>query len=657
MAICSACGTHLGDGALVCADCGHAVGEAIAHRAPSATRASAAPASDAATLTIGERLGGYVIEAVVGGGGMGVVYRARELRVGRPIALKVIKPALARDAAFRERFKREARLAARIEHPNVVPVYHAGEQDGELYMAMRYIEGVDLATLLAERGRLEPAEAVALVAQVARALDAAHAHGLVHRDVKPANVLLSGGHAYLTDFGLTVSTAAKAELTRTGEVVGTVAYVAPEQIRGGEVDGRADVYSLAGVLHHCLTGQVPFPVKHELDALAAHLASPPPRPSAIAPGVLVAFDRVVAWGMAKAPERRPASAGALADAAATAARGGRLTGAPPRTRPGRNRAMLALMVAAAVAAATVAVVIASGGPGRAPARAPSRLGPALRVTEPPEQVAYAGGWVWTKATFGGFLYRIDPRTGATRVVPPAADLGGGAFPELEAGAGALWTAQSSDPNGGVTKLDPRTGGGLGRAGLAGAQRVVATNDGVWATAIVRARGTLVRIDPRSVTVAAGPVRAGRRPAAVAAAGDEVWVADRSAGEVTLFDARSLRLVARVRVGRAPGDVAAFDGLVWVANFGDRTLQRLDPVRRQAVGAPVSLGKEIDDIALTRAGLWVASADGTVTLLDARDGTVARPPVTVGKSPLRLAPAGEAVWVASATDSTVRHLNP
>jgi DNA-binding beta-propeller fold protein YncE len=656
MAICSACGMQLGEGALVCAQCGHALDDAARRRVPSLTQAAGAPPTAEMAFAIGERLGGYVIEGIAGGGGMGVVYRAREVRVGRLVALKVIKPTLARDSSFRGRFKREALLAARIEHPNVVPVYHAGEDAGRLYIAMRYVEGIDLSTLLGERGRLAPAEAVALVTQVARALDAAHAHGLVHRDVKPANVLLSGAHAYLTDFGLTVSTSAKAKLTRTGAVVGTVAYVAPEQIRGSDVDGRADVYSLAALLHHCLTGQVPFPVEHELDALAAHLASPPPRPSAIATGVPAAFDRVVAWGMAKAPERRPASAGALAGAAAAAARGVRVAGAPRRPRHGRAAAIVALGVAAAATATTVALVV-NFRPSPRGASPPSRLGPTRRVSEIPEHVAVAGGFVWTKPTIGGSLERTNARTGATRVVPPATDLGGGGFPDLAAGAGALWTTQSSIPNGGITKLDARAGGGLGRAGLAGARRVVAADDGVWATAIVHGRGSLVRLDPGTVTVAAGPVRTGHHPAALAVARNQVWVADRSAGSVAVFDARSLRRLARVPVGRAPADLAALDDVVWVANFGDRTLQRLDPAERRAVGPPVSLGKEIEDIALTRAGLWVAAADGTVTLLDARDGGVLRPAVTVGPAPLRLAPAGNAVWVASTTASTVRHLNP
>ena len=167
----------------------------------------------------------------------------------------------------------------------------------------------------------------------------------------------------------------------------------------------------------------------------------------------------------------------------------------------------------------------------------------------------------------------------------------------------------------------------------------------------------MRLNPRSVSVAAGPVRAGRNPGAVAVAGNRAWVTDRSNAEVLLFEAHSLRLLARIRVGRAPADVAALGDIAWVATAGDRTLQRLDPVRREAAGAPVSLGKEIEDIVLTSAGLWVAAADGTVTRLDPSDGTITRAAVAVGPPPLRLAPAGSAVWVASATARTIRELNP
>jgi streptogramin lyase len=666
MAICSTCGLEVGEGTVRCTRCGNLLVEAatepgdVALREPAltVTRGGGGEAPRQPSIAAGEHFAGYLVEGIAGQGGMGDVYRARDERVGRDIALKLIKPAYARDASFRERFKRESRLAAQIEHPNVVPVYSAGEEAGQLYIAMRYIEGIDLATLLVDRGRLDPVDAVGVVTQVAWALDAAHAHGLVHRDVKPGNVLLSGRHAYLTDFGLTVSAAAKTKLTRTGELVGTVAYVAPEQIRGGEVDGRADVYALAGLLHTCLTGRAPFPVEHDLDALAAHLGSSPPRPSAGAAGIPAAFDRVVAWGMAKAPERRPASAGLLAQAAEAAARGARLPGAPRRQRRLRPAVLAAASAAAAALAIAVGLLVAGGsGPSQHASAPPSKLGRPLRVIDVPDRVAVAGGSVWTMSSIGGLLGQTNPRTGSTRTQTAAIDLGGGRFRDLTAGAGALWTTQVSIPSGGVTKVDPQTGGALGRAGLAGAQAVAATNDGVWATATVRGRGRLVRLDPRAVAVAAGPVRTGPHPGAIAAARDRLWVADRTDGVVLLFGARSLRLLRRIRVGRGPAAIAALDGFVWVANFADRTLQRLDPVRREAIGAPVSLGKEIEDIALTPAGLWVAAADGTVTRLDPRDGAILLPAVIVGPAPLRLAPAGSAVWAASAPAKTVRRLNP
>src|SRR5215211_100138 len=201
---------------------------------------------------IGTTVGGYRVEAEVGRGGMGVVYRAEQLGLGRTVALKLIAAELAQDRGFRERFERESRLAASIEHPNVIPVYEAGEADGVLYISMRYIDGSDLRALISSGGRLDPRRAAALLGQVGNALDAAHGLGLVHRDVKPANVLVAGEgaqeHAYLTDFGLTKRAASHGGLTKTGEWVGTVDYVSPEQIQGHGLDARTDVYSLGCVL-------------------------------------------------------------------------------------------------------------------------------------------------------------------------------------------------------------------------------------------------------------------------------------------------------------------------------------------------------------------------------------------------------------------------
>jgi serine/threonine protein kinase len=178
---------------------------------------------------------------------MGVVYRATDLSLGRPVALKMIAPELAQDERFRDRFLREPRLAASLDHPNVVPIHEAGERDGHLYLAMRYVEGSDLSTVLAREQTLPPERALAVLAQIADALDTAHRRGLVHRDVKPANVLLDEDeHAYLTDFGVTKQVGGAS--TDTGRVVGTLDYLAPEQIRGEAVDGRTDSYALACVL-------------------------------------------------------------------------------------------------------------------------------------------------------------------------------------------------------------------------------------------------------------------------------------------------------------------------------------------------------------------------------------------------------------------------
>jgi len=281
---------------------------------------------------VGTELAGHQILAVIGRGGMAVVYVAEHLRLGRRVALKVLDPEMAEDEAFRERFIRESRIAAGLDHPNVITVYDAGEAEGVLYLSMRYVEGTDLELLLRGVTKLEPPRAVSIVSQCAAALDAAHAEGLVHRDVKPANILLSsegrtpGDRVYLSDFGVTKRLHSGAGLTRTGQFVGTVDYVAPEQIRGEDVDGRADVYSLGCVLFRCLTGSVPFPRATEVGTIYAHLEDPPPSVSELAPA-LAEMGEVVARAMAKSRDDRFATCHELAVAA------GRAIGAPPPAPP------------------------------------------------------------------------------------------------------------------------------------------------------------------------------------------------------------------------------------------------------------------------------------------------------------------------------------
>ena len=276
------------------------------------------PLTDAAA---GSVFAGYRIEELAGRGGMGVVYRATQLALGRPVALKLIAPEFADDALFRKRFERESRLAASIDHPNVIPVYEAGDRDGALFISMRWVEGTDLETLIRRGGGLEPERAAGIVGQIGAALDAAHQRGLIHRDVKPANALVVAGpveHVYLTDFGLVKRMRASAALTRSGQLLGTLDYVAPEQIQRTAGDARSDVYSLGCVLFHCLTGRVPFETDDEVAKIYAHLHESPPAPSELVPEIPPGLDMVVAHAMAKDPERRYASAGELGRAAVEA---------------------------------------------------------------------------------------------------------------------------------------------------------------------------------------------------------------------------------------------------------------------------------------------------------------------------------------------------
>ncbi len=277
-------------------------------------------------LPPGSQLGGYRVATVLGRGGMGVVYLAQQLALERRVALKVISEDLSRDPEFRERFMREAQVAASLDHRRIIPVFDAGEADGRLFLSMRYVKGLDLRTVLQLEGPLEPERALPILESVGEALDAAHALGLVHRDVKPANVLIEDGpgpeseRVFLTDFGLTKRVDAPSGLTRTGIFVGTPAYSSPEQCSGKPVDGRTDVYSLACVLHECLAGATPFPRDSDAQVLAAHLLEPPPRPSAVRPGLPPALDDVLAKGMAKEPADRYATCGELVAAAGAALR-------------------------------------------------------------------------------------------------------------------------------------------------------------------------------------------------------------------------------------------------------------------------------------------------------------------------------------------------
>jgi serine/threonine protein kinase len=275
-------------------------------------------ASEPSALAVGSIFAGHRIDGVVGRGGMGVVFRASDRVLDRTVALKVIMPEVAGDPVFRARFERECRLAAALDHPHIVEVFHAGEEHGLLYLTMRFVDGYDLRRLLDAESRLEPPRAVEIAAQTASALDAAHGLGLIHRDVKPENVLIAqrpgGEHAFLTDFGIT-KRAADEPLTRTGVAIGTVDYTAPEQARGTDVDARADVYSLGCLLFRMLTGRVLFPRGTELDKLFAHVHEPPPELLDVVPDLPPRLQEVLDRALAKDPRERQQSAGELARSA------------------------------------------------------------------------------------------------------------------------------------------------------------------------------------------------------------------------------------------------------------------------------------------------------------------------------------------------------
>ena len=387
-----------------------------------------------ADLGAGSTFGLYRIESLLGRGGMSVVYLAEDTRLGRRVAIKVLSAELAADDAFRSRFVRESQLAAGLEHPNIVPVYEAGEAEGQLFIAMRYVRGTDLRTLLTREGPFDSDRTIALLRPVAAALDAAHRRGLVHRDVKPANILIATDegeeHVYLSDFGLSKHTSSRSGLTKTGTFMGTVDYVAPEQIQGHDVDGRTDGYSLACVLFECLTAKVPFAKDSDVATLFGHIQDPPPRVTQARESLPSEIDEVIAQGMAKNPDDRPQTATALIDRAARAlgapsgpkeapsipaaptvlapppAPGWAASTAPPETGPATvppftspaadppskrggssNARLIGIFGAAGVAIAAILVVVGlSLGGGDGPGPSPS---PATPTPPPPIETANA----------------------------------------------------------------------------------------------------------------------------------------------------------------------------------------------------------------------------------------------------------------------------
>ena len=581
-------------------------------------------------------IAGYRIESELARGGMGVVYLAHQSFPDRRVALKLLSPELAADPDFRERFVRESNAAASTEHPNIVPIYGAGEADGRLYLAMRFIDGTDLGTLIRRDGPLDPEHAAAICRQVAAALDAAHARGLVHRDVKPGNILIdTSGNAYLTDFGLITRSEVETGLTKTGQFMGSIAYCAPEQIKGDDVDGRTDVYSLGCVLYESLTGEPPFPRQSEAATLYAHLEEAPPKPTSRRSDIPAAHDTVVAKAMAKRPDDRYASARDLAVAAGAA------LGPPAAAMPGRRRRALVWGVAGVAVVLAVGIVLAflvAGGDGG---------------TEHP---AGQPGVVLRHGLLG-----IDPATHEVSTKVPG-QLGFPQFgqaPTLVAGEGGLWTVDLA----GLVRVDAATHEireiDLGLSGRACTITVVGVGPGaVWVLCYQFDR--VLKVDPFTSRVKEVPT--GLPAGSFGPISGQGVVVGRASVWVAVGDGsiRSIDPISGRVVGEVPGVtsdlIALGEGALWVV---DRLGSTVTPVDLDTGDPeePIAVSGNIDAIATGQGGLWLLdSAGGTVTEIEAETRT-AQAPIGVGPGGSAIAAGFGSIWVTKPADETIVRIDP
>jgi len=612
------------------------------------------------TVGPGSRFAGYEVESLVGRGGMGVVYRARDPKLERPVALKLIAPELARDDRFRSRFLKEPRLAASLDNPHVIPIYDAGECDGQLYLAMRYVDGPDLGSLLERQGPIEPERALELLGQVGDALDAAHRRGLVHRDVKPANVLVDEDeHAYLTDFGITKQ--AGSASTHTGGMVGTLDYMAPEQIRGEAIDGRTDLYALGCMLYECLAGAPPFRRDTPAETMWAHLQAEPPR-LAHCPAV----DGIVRKALAKERGERYASCREMIAAARVALGRGAPSPVIARRHLLRQRHKIlaaGLLVLAAVAAAAT-VALTSGG--EESAAAPVGNGVAViaprgaevssfvQSANAPSNIAVGDGAVWVLSSQDSTVSRIDPKTKAVTGRLPTQ----GVPTDLAAGSGALWIGRGGGSEAtagyitvGISRVDPRTAQVTRTIRLPnreesqysapfnwGHHNIVVGAGGVWA---INPDQTISHIDPATGRLLATiDVQA----QGIAAGPEGVWFLNGNA--VRRIDPRTNRLGQTIHIGSpAPDAIAVGAGKVWVSAPQEGVVWRVDP-GPSPVTSTIRVGEGVTYIAYGAGSVWAANyINGTVSRIDPRASTVAAQ-IPVGGTQALAAGAG-AAWISSA----------
>jgi len=595
-------------------------------------------------LSVGSTVAGYRIDDLIARGGMGVVYRATHLGLERQVALKVIARELADREGFRERFLRESRLAARLEHPALVPIYDSREVDGELIVAMRLIAGGDLRRAIDRDGPLEPARAIALLGQVAEALDTAHAAGIVHRDVKPHNVLLEGDRAYLADFGLAKALGDSG--VEGASVVGTVEYMSPEQWRGGRVGPAADVYSLGCVLYEALTGIPPFARKEAdtepempegLDAVIERAVSKDPADRYPSAGALIAAAR-------ERQGAEPAATRVLSESAArpTVALAGARRGSGLRRR--RRLQWIGAGVALLGGIAALAAVLLAGGE--------VDVSEPVPVGQAPLRIAAGPDTVWVTSERDGTLTRLDPESGEE--VGPAVRLERGIS---GVAVGSRWLWVTNPRRGELLRIDPDGGRVLERIEVGGTPGPIALGGGrVWVAdekgrgiAAVNAEGG--RVYRRGLPPLTAPLRL-----AVGAGG--LWVSSATTGSVRRIDLGDLSVSEPIPVGRGPAGVTVAHGFVWVANSRSGTVSKVDPSIHAVLGDPVEVGGRPGGVDAGTDVIWVASAvEDAVTRIGVADGEREGDPIAVGPEPGAVAVGAEAVWVANNGDGTVTRIEP
>ena len=603
-------------------------------------------------FSIGSTVAGYRIDAPIARGGMGVVYRATHLGLEREVALKVIARELADRDGFRERFLRESRLAARLDHPSVVPIFDSREVDGELIVAMRLVAGGDLRKLIDREGPLEPARAVALLGQVADALDAAHAAGIVHRDVKPHNVLVEGDRAFLSDFGLAKALGESGVLSGAS-VVGTVEYMSPEQWRGERVGPAADVYSLGCVLFEALTGIAPYARKQEdtepeipegLTAVIERAVAKDPDARHPSAGALIA-----AAGERQGSAARPTAVLSGGDEAATKSLRRRRFGIPRQgfriDRLRGRRLQWTGAVVALVAAMSVLVLALLGG-GGVEVSAPIAIG------RPPLRIAAGPDAIWVTSEGDGTLTRLDPGSGEAVGAPT--ELGAGIS---GVAVGGRWVWVTDPTRGELLRIDPEDGrvlqrielgGSPGPIVLGGGRVWVADEDGAGITAVNAEGGRVYR---RGIVPHAAPLRL-----AVGAGG--LWVSSASTGSVRRIDLGTVRPGQPILVGRGPAGVTVGHGTVWVANSRSGTVSQVDPTLRAVLGDPIDVGGRPGGIDAGTSAVWVASAaEDAVTRIDVQSGERIGAPIEVGPEPGAVAVGESAVWVVDNGDGSVTRVEP